>query len=111
MIRSGYDCFYEASVFLVRPPTPFGTTSMEEEVKEEERENTTSMFEIICFDYGKDTEMEILDGIMTYKTMTSTTTLVLTTKKDMEGKVQRGCVYYLLRKQFLIEEFNQNTTN
>lgn len=94
----------------MRPPTPFGTTSMEKVVKEEERENTTSMFEIICFDYGKDTEMEILDGIMTNQTMNSTTTLVLTTKKDMEGKVQRGCVYYLLRKQLLIEEFNQNTT-
>ena len=79
-------------------------------MKEEERENTTSMFEIICFDYGKDTEMEILDGIMTNQTMNSTTTLVLATKKDMEGKVQRGCVYYLLRKQLLIEEFNQNTT-
>ena len=92
-----------------------GAAEMEEEevvVEEEEENNTTatSMFGIICTVYGKDTALEIVNDMLNNKIMNITTALGFAITQYRGGKVQPECVYYLLRKQLLIEEFNQNTT-
>ena len=73
---------------------------METEVEEVDQEGkTTSMFEVICAAYGKDTAMDIVNDMLNTTTLNITTALVLATTQYVKGKVQRECVYYVLRKQ------------
>ena len=75
-----------------------GGMAVEFEVEDEEHTNTTSMFEIICIDHGKDTAMDIVHDLLNKNDMNITTALGYASTGYGEGKVQRECVYYLLRK-------------
>ena len=70
----------------------------EEEEEEEEENNTTatSMFGIICAVYGKDTALEIVNNMLNNMHIAAALGYVITEYR--KGKVQRECVYYLLRK-------------
>ena len=54
------------------------------------------MFGIICAVYGKDTALEIVNAMLNNMHMTAALGYVITEYR--KGKVQRECVYYLLRK-------------
>ena len=76
-----------------------GAAETEVEEEEEHDETPTSMFEIICVVFGKEKAMEIVNDMLNNKTMNIITALVLATTQYRKGKVQRECVYYVLRKQ------------
>ena len=83
----------------------------EDDEEEEEEENTTtatSMFEIICFIFGKDTAMEIVDDMWNTSATNITTALGYAITEYGEGKVQLECVYYLLRKQLKLSHTYRN---
>ena len=73
---------------------------------EDDEEGT--MFEIICFIFGKDTAMEIVDDMWNTSATNITTALGYAITEYGEGRVQRECVYYLLRKQLKLSHTYRN---